>query len=291
MSKLPTTIFLYLMLLSISIISCKKDRSTSEEMAEMNNTGVALNDEIMGLGNFFGNVFSSVVLINVQGGPSTTLMTTELKELLNLTERDNDYFIFNVHQIQTKTPERLSNPMTLEAANKTNQESIDNLTKVIQHFKVQDKRVYVLGIGYGAYLTQELIVREGNDIADKYLLMAGRLDMPEVIAQSFSAGNTGGFIDGKTPFKGAPSTLTEVEKNQNKLLGSLANNRYTVDLAKYNDLTNVTYCYGTTDESFGQLTQNEKALLITRQANLLEWEGGHTETIENLIDIGFSTAF
>ncbi len=262
-----------------------------EEMAEENNTGVALSSEIMALGNFFGNVSSSVVLINVQGGPSTTLMTTELKELLAKTERDNNFFIFNVHQQQTKAPEKLATALTLASANEMNQESIDNIARVIQHFKVQDKKVYVLGIGYGAYLTQELIVREGNNIADSYLLMAGRLDMPEVIAQSFSEGNTGGFINGKTPFTGAPSTSTEVEKNQNKLLGSLANNRYTVALAKYNDLTNVTYCFGTEDESFGQLSQNERALLITRQANILEWEGGHEETIENLLDMGFSTAF
>ena len=278
-------------MLCVSILSCKKDRITEEEVIETNNSGIALNDEIMGLGNFFGNVFSEVILVHVQGGPSTALMTTELKELLALTEKDNDYFIFNVHQQQTKKPEKLATPMTIETASKTNQESIDNLTKVIQHFKVQNKKVYILGIGYGAYLTQELIVREGNDIADKYLLMGGRLDMPEILSQSFSEGNTGGFINGKTPFVGAPSTLTEVEKNQNKLLGALANNRYTVALAKYNDLTNLTYCFGTADESFGQLSKNEQALLITRQANVLEWEGGHIETIENLLDEGFSTAF
>lgn len=291
MSKLPKTILLYLCLLSILVLSCKKDRISEEEVAEMNNNGIELNAETMSLGTFFGNVFSGVVLVNVQGGPSTSLMTTALKELLTLTNKDNDYFIFNVHQAQTKTPEKLATAMTLESANKTNQESIDNLAKVIQYFKLQDKRVYVLGIGYGAYLTQELIVREGHDIADKYLLMAGRLDMPELISQSFSEGNTGGFIDGKTPFKGAPSTLTEIEKNQNKLLGSLAKNQYTEALAKYNDLTNITYCFGTADESFGQLTQNEKALLITRQATILEWDGGHVETIENLLDKGFSTAF
>jgi len=291
MRKLPTTFLLYLSLLCILALSCKKDRVIDEEMSEVNNTGVALNEEIMALGNFFGNVSSSVVLINVQGGPSTALMTTELKELLTLTERDNSFFIFNVHQQQTKAPESLATPMTVESANEMNQASIDDLTQVIQHFKVQDKKVYVLGIGYGAYLTQELIVREGNDIADSYLLMAGRLDMPEIIAQSFSEGNTGGFINGETPFTGAPSVSTEVEKNQNKLLGSLANKRYTVALAKYNDLTNVTYCYGTADESFGQLSQNERALLITRQANILEWDGGHIETVENLLDMGFSIAF
>jgi len=290
MSKLSITSIFYLIILSALMLACRQDRD-SDTAAAVNNTGIALSSEVMDLGNFFGNVTSSVILINVQGGPSTSLMTTEFRELLTLTDRDNDFFIFNLHQVQTKTPEVLAAPMTLEMVNAINQESVDNLAFVIQYFKEQDKLVYVLGIGYGAYLTQELIVREGNDIADNFLLMAGRLDMPEIIWQSFEAGNTGGFIGGATPFTGAPSILTDTEKNQNKLIGNLAQNRYTEELSQFSDLTNVTYCFGTADESFGKLSQNEQALLITRQANLLEFEGGHLETIENLLDMGFLVAF
>ncbi|MFK7981275.1 MAG: hypothetical protein AB8G86_14920 [Saprospiraceae bacterium] len=51
------------------------------------------------------------------------------------------------------------------------------------------------------------------------------------------------------------------------------------------------YCFGNLDESVGRLTQNEQALLITRQANLLEFDGGHQETIEGLLDEGFEMAF
>ena len=291
MSKLPIKFFCLAISLFFILAACRKERVSEAESEEMNNTGIALNAEIMGLGNFFGNVFSEVVLINVQNGPSNTLATNDLRELLQLTERDNDFFVFNLHQQQTLEPNQFTNDITFEAAKTANQKSVDILTQAIQYFKAQDKKVYVLGIAYGAYLVQELLVREGTTIADQYLLMASRLDMPNLIWEAYSQGNTGGFIDGNTPFTGAPSTLAPTEKNNNKLFAGLAYKRYTVELAKYNNLTNVTYCFGSMDESVGRLTQNEQALLITRQANLLEITANHQATIEGLIDQGFEMAF
>ena len=278
------------LLVFLCLTACRRER-TSEASEEMNNGGIALNAEIMGLGNFFGNVLSDVVLINVQEGPSSTLATTELKELFSLTERDDNYFIFNLHQQQTLNEEAFINEISNEEAKRATQKSVDMLVQTIQYFKEQVKKVYVLGIAYGAYLVQELLVRENTSIADKYLLMAGRLDIPAIIWQSFSEGNTGGFINGTTPFTGTPSTLTAVEKNHNKLFAALAEKRYTVELAKYNDLTNLTYCFGLQDEVMGQLSQNEQALLITRQANLLEIDANHQATIEGLLEEGFAIAF
>ena len=291
MRKSPIRLFIYAILLFSLLFSCRRERAVEEESAAMNNAGVALNAEMMRLGTFFGNVFSEVVLINVQNGPSSTLATNELKELLQLTDRDNDFFVFNLHQQQTLKAEQFTNEITFEAAKNANQKSVDILVQAIQYFKSQDKKVYVLGIAFGAYLVQELLVREGTNLADQYLLMASRLDMPDLIWESFSEGNTGGFIDGSTPFTGAPSTLTTTEKNHNKLFAGLAYKKYTVELAKYDDLTNVTYCFGHLDESVGRLTQNEQALLITRQAKLLTFDGGHQATIEGLIDEGFEVAF
>lgn len=291
MSKLSLKLFLLVAIFFFLTTACRRERVSEMGLEEMNNTGIALDAEMMRLGSFFGNVFSDVVLIHVQNGPSASLATNELRDLLNLTDRDNDFFVFHLHQQQTLQTEQFATEISFEAAKNANQKSVDILTQAIQYFKAQDKKVYVLGIAFGAYLVQELLIREGTDVADNYLLLAGRLDMPDLIWESFSEGNTGGFINGTTPFTGAPSTLTPLEKNHNKLLAALAFKRYTIELAKYNDLTNVTYGFGTLDESVGRLTQNEQALLITRQANLLTFEGGHQATIEGLIDQGFEVAF
>ena len=115
--------------------------------------------------------------------------------------------------------------------------------------------------------------------------------MPDLVWRSLSEGNTGGFINGTTSFTGSPSTLTDAEKSINKIVAGFAHKRYTEELAKYNDLTDLTYCFGTLDEKVGALTQNEQALLITRQANILQMETGHAETLLALIDEGFELAF
>lgn len=292
MRKVLVKLLLFSTAFFLLTTACRRRVLSPEEEAEaMNNSGVMLNSETMQLGNFFGNVFSNEILIHVQGGPFTELKTNDLKDLLTKTDRANNFFIFNLHQTQTLEPQEFVDEISFGKAKTNNQRSVDFLQEVIQYFKAQERKVYVMGTGFGAYLVQELLVREGTDVADRYLIMGGRLDMPELVWQSFSEGNTGGFIDGTTPFTGAPSTLTATQKNLNKLVAGLAFKRYTEELAQYHDLTNVTYCYGTKDESFGQLTQNERALLITRQANLLDFEGGHQTAIEELLDTGFEVAF
>ena len=291
MRLLSSKLLFLVFFITLSFLSCKKEARPIEEEQAMNNDGIALNTEMMRMGNFFGNVFSNIVLIHVQGGPFLELKTTEFRELLEQTNRDNDFFIYNIHQQQTFDPSIINNAIDFSTAKSIDQQSVDMLARAIQFFKAQDRKVYLFGTSFGAYLIQELIAREGKDVADSYLLLAGRLDMEEIIWQSFSEGNTGGFIDGKTPFTGAPSTLTTSEQNLNKLFAGLAYKSYTQELAKYDDLPEITYGYGTLDEAIGQLTQNERALLITREANLLEAEEGHDAAIASLIDIGFEMAF
>ena len=50
-------------------------------------------------------------------------------------------------------------------------------TLPIEHFKAQDKQVVVVGHSYGAFLTARYLWRKGPGAADRYLIMAGRLDM------------------------------------------------------------------------------------------------------------------
>lgn len=291
MRELNTKLFPFLLLFVVLIIGCRKERVSEAESEEMNNTGVMLNPEMMRLGTFFGDVFSEVVLIHVQAGPKTELQTPALKDLLENTEREQSFFIYNIHQIQTLSPEKISSEITFEEAKALNQESVDMLAKAVNYFQAQNKKVYVLSNTYGSYLTQELILREGPDIADKYLLMAGRLDIPNIIWQAQSEGNTAGFIGGNTPFTGEPSTLSITDRNLNKLIAGLSFKRYTQALAKYDDLSTVTYCFGTQDEEVGSLTQNEQALLKTRRAKVLELGVGHQAAIEGLLDEGFRVAF
>ena len=274
-------------LILLFIFSCKKDRTIEND--ETLNNGIMVSSEIMQLGNFFGDVFSDVVLVNTQGGPVRELVTSEFRALLELTDRDEDFFIFNVHQAQTLAPSLFVEEISFEAAKMADQESVDILAKVVRYFKEQDKKVYVLGISFGAFMAQELIRREGPEVVDKYLIMAGRLDMDELIWKSFSEGNSGGFENGVQPF--TEKETDAIQRNMNKLAAGLGYRRYTTELAQYHDLSGVTYAYGTLDEAVGRLTENEKALLITRKAKILEMETDHSGVIEGLFDEGFKVAF
>ena len=55
--------------------------------------------------------------------------------------------------------------------------SIEILHRVIEHFKAQGKQVVVVGHSYGAFVTARYLWRKGPGAADRYLIMAGRLDM------------------------------------------------------------------------------------------------------------------
>ena len=57
--------------------------------------------------------------------------------------------------------------------------SVEILHRTIEHFKAQGKRVVVVGHSYGAFLITRYLAIEGPDAADRYLIMAGRLDMPD----------------------------------------------------------------------------------------------------------------
>ncbi|MEM6319168.1 MAG: hypothetical protein AAF960_15955 [Bacteroidota bacterium] len=288
----PNVFLRFFALLSFLIcVNCKDDRSVDTEMEEMNNNGIALSTDMMGLGNFFGNVFSETVLIHVQSGPKTELQTPDFRTLLGTIDEDNDYFIFNLHQSQTLDATQLDHPLSDAQITAINQQSIDYLSETIDYFSAQNKTVYVFGTGFGGYLVQAYLLQKGQDQADGFLILGSRLDMPELVANSFREGNDGGFINGVTPFTGSPSTLTTLQTNLNKLFGQLATVTFTRELSKYDDLTLLTYGYGTRDAAFGRLTQNERALLITRQAKVLEFEGTHEETVLGLLEEGFSVAF
>ena len=66
--------------------------------------------------------------------------------------------------------------------------SVEILHRTIAHFKAQGKQVVVVGHSYGAFLTTRYLWRKGAGAADRYLIMAGRLDMPRVVVDGVLEG-------------------------------------------------------------------------------------------------------
>jgi len=270
-------------LITLFIFSCKKDE---KESVQKN----GISQEIKELIYFKGDENSSVVLVNTQGGPQIELATAEFDEILQNVNTSNILRI-NVHQKQTLSPKLFtSNDISFNEAIGYNNETVETLYKVVKYFKDQNKTVYILGISYGAFVVQQLIATKGIDVADKYLIMVGRLDMNEAYWTLFSQGKGGHFTNGGLPI--VPTEQSDVTiRNMYRLAAGIARNRFTQTLNSIPSLSRVTYVYGQIDDQVGKLTNPEIEFLHAKNATVISSNEGHSNTIDNKIVEGFKVAF
>jgi len=281
---IKTTKLIIVFLITLFIISCENGENI--EIVPKN----GISQEIKNLIYFNGDENASVVLVNTQGGPQIALATTEFDEILENVNTSNILRV-NVHQKQTLSPSLFtSNDISFNDAIGYDTETVETLYKVVKYFKDQHKTVYVLGISYGAFVTQQLIATKGIDVADKYLIMVGRLDMNEAYWTRFSQGKGGAFTNGDLPI--IPSEQPDVTiRNMYRLAAGIAKNRFTQILNSIPSLSKVTYVYGKTDNQVGKLTDSEIQFLQSKNATVISGNGGHSNTIDNKIVEGFRIAF
>ncbi len=281
-----TTNLILIAFLSIFIYSCSND-----DDGQPTDVIKELPQDIKDLIYFTGDEKASTVLISVPGGPSTEF-GTDLVDYISATFNTTDILNVTVHQAQTINPDIVSgNDITLDQAVTFNTESIETLFKVIKYFKDQDRVVYVLGVSFGAFITQELIAKNGIDSADKYLIISSRLDMNDVIWQGAAEGREGGFENGITPIVKEEPDPNVMERNLNRIFAGLVKNRYTQLFNPITDLSSLTYIYGTTDDAVGSLTAEEVKFLESRNTNIIAGNGNHDDTFFGFIAQGFNEAF
>ena len=271
---------------TVSTLSCSND--------DDNPSSPSFNDisqEIKDLIYFSGDENASTVLINVQAGPAIVLdeeLVDDLSGFLSI----RGILTVNVHQAQTLNPSILqNNDITLDQAIDFNAQSVETLYQVIKYFKDEGRTVYVLGLSFGAFITQELIAQKGINVADKYLIITGRLDMNDVFWQALAEGRTGDFENGITPILNSEPEDNGFGRNEARLFAGLIMNRYTEEFSSIESLSNVTYIYGATDEAVGSLTAEEVQFLESKNTNILTGNGGHDEPFVGFIEQGFSEAF
>lgn len=236
--------------------------------------------ELSNLGYSFGNPESQVVIVNTQGGPLPKLLTTQFKDFfVGMGKIDPvKVFVINVHQVQTLHPELFNKEeIPFDKIIEYNKESTKILNDIVLYFKSQNKTVYVTGFSIGAFACADLLAEYGN-IADRYLLMVGRLDMTEKVWKAFSEGHYAEFKDDGMevviPRSNESEPSTVLEKNLSKIAAGFGHKRYT-KLLENVDLSNVIYYYGKKDQNVGRLTQKEIEFLKSKKVNLVTKEGGH----------------
>jgi len=231
-----------------------------------------LYSEISKLASFQGMPESDIVIINTQGGP-----VHELDDYLmfNIMRSTNtlDLLYVNVHQAQTQNKSLFEEKdISFEKAKEYDDKSIENLITVINYFKKHtNKKIYVLGISFGAFVVQGLIVKHGVDDADGYFAIVGRLDIEEKFWKGFSEGKNG-YFKFKRNNKYRISLSKEkdaLSRNMNRLAAGLGYKRYTKELQKVDNLSKLTYIYGGKDDKVGKLTEKEISFLTSKKANVI----------------------
>lgn len=283
----PIRIGIAVIAAALTLAACSSSTSsgqTTTTPTEAGSTTQVTDTDLRSTFQAIGNPDADVVIVNTQGGPTTELFTDELAGMVGSSD-PQDAYVVTVHQAQTIDPSRfIEADIDFEAAKAADTESVRMLADVVDHFTAQGKKVFVVGISFGAFMAQDLLATYGNQ-ADGYLIMVGRLDMPESVWSEFSQGRTVGFVDGvevvPVPIEdaGMGAGSPEGDRNMARLAAGLGHKRYTELLAEA-DLSNVVYVYGNTDEHLGRLTQDEIDLLIERGAEVVASPGGHGEAVD-----------
>ncbi|WP_242204926.1 alpha/beta hydrolase [Aestuariivivens insulae] len=269
---------LVLMFIAIFISSCSKD-----DLKTQRDNVTQLPNDVTKLYVEKGNTKSNKVILYSNGGPDSKLSTDYFDDL-NFSEFHEVY----VHQTNTYNKRvivGLNENLTFERAIKEDQVSVKILYRVIEHFRKQGKEVYVVGHSFGAVLIPSLIA-EYKPKVKKYLIMAGRLDFPDLVWQGFRDRKSYIFKEGVTPTpENFSSDISEVEKKESyakfRLQAGFGKNRYT-QLLKDIDLSNVIYAFGEKDEAVGRLTNKEINFLTTHKATVYKVpDGSHSSMFES----------
>jgi len=285
LNRLSLANTILIVVIAIATLSCSKNDDDPP---------VSFNEipqEIKDLIYFRGDEKAPTVLIAVPGGPSTELATGIVDDLAQDISSPGILTI-TVHQAQTLNPNILEgNDITLDQAINFNAESIETLYQVIEYFKDEGRTVYVAGISFGAFVTQEFIAQKGIDAADDYLIITGRLDINDAMWQGLAEGKNAFFENGVTPIVDDEPFVDAFNRNEAKMFAGLVMNRYTEQFNTIESLSNITYIYGETDMAVGRLTVEEVAFLQLKNANILSGNGGHDVPFEDFLKQGFREAF
>ncbi|SIO13531.1 hypothetical protein [Algoriphagus halophilus] len=228
-------------------------------------------DSIKNLGYSVGNIQSDTVIIFSQGGPSFTLDTWRFAKLKDIV---GNYLWVNVKQGQMLNPNPFENKeLTFEDLKNFERQSQKNLYEVVQFFKSQNKKVFLIGGSGGGFLISRLIATYGN-IADGYVITTSRLDMNDEMWKPRLKGERTLFkSDGKTIYLGNPPT-TVLDKNINLFQAAGVDRKLTKELGQ-TDLSNVIFLYGKTDNRVGALSDHEIHFLQSHGALVIASNGGH----------------
>ncbi|PCE64076.1 hypothetical protein [Sediminicola luteus] len=239
-----------------------------------------------------GQKESDTVLIICQGGPSDSLgIIAKGKTPYRYIPNYNSYNIAYLHQAQTYDPAIFSKDFTLREAEKAIEHTAEKLHRATVYFKNRDKTVVVIGNSFGAYIIPKTLT-DFPALADRYVVLAGRLTDPDPIVKQHVKGYNGEYLeDGLTYVPEdehadlSEYSASEIQAYRAKQLlkAAIGQVDYTQTLSD-KDLSKWTYFYATNDTHVGRLTEAEIAFLESHGARVYPTSDGHYEVLYRFID-------
>ena len=225
------------------------------------------------------NPDADTVWIFEQGGPAHEISNDVLFAFLRFRGHE-DIHLVQAHQTLTLNPRLAARHARLSLANLQAEVdvSVEVLRRVVDHFKAQDKRVVVVGYSYGSFLVARYLALHGPDGADRYLLMAGRLDMPPKFVNGALAGMIYHFPNAVDPELSDRRPTTDRESIKLRIAGATFRDRYTERLSG-TDLRKAIYVYATADTVVGRLAEPELRFLQKNEATVIPGEGANHYTL------------
>lgn len=282
-------------ILMVVSFSCKTDnKQLKVDEQEFNYAQTTLPGDTTQLWIEHGKLNSDTVLLICQGGPARNLTFSEHgKTSYRYIPEYSNYRIAYVHQAQTLNSEifNYQEEFTLEMAEKEVENTTEILHRALHYFKSREKRTVVIGNSYGAYIVLNYL-SEKPSLADKYVIVAGRLDDDPKILEQHLRGYNGHFaLDGTTYIPESEQedlnnySAAELKEYRVKQLlkGAIGRPRYSNALAN-KDLSNITFFYATNDQNVGRLTESELTFLTSKNVEIFETNTGHSETLYRFID-------
>ena len=233
-----------------------------------------------------GNPGADEVWLFSQGGPRNALGDgLDLQDFPGYANR----ILVNVHQAQTLNPDLYTDKRltSFERVQAEMDVSVEILHRVIRHFKSRGKKVVVFGHSFGALTVTRYLALKGPAAADRYVIMAGRLEMEQQLVD-----NRLDYLNGKPKgiytFEYDSNSRKTAKHNPNLqpadraselgmvFQGIQARHRYT-ELLKNMDLSKVLFAYGTRDRRTGSLDAAEESFLRSRGATVHAVSTGDTD--------------
>lgn len=232
----------------------------------------------------FGNAGSDTVWIFEQGGPVYELdgrWQAILRSIPAFAEVLDTVQVAQAHQVQSLNPGLASRheELPFEDVQAEVDVSVEILDRTIRHFRSQGKQVVVIGFSYGAFVTARYLWRKGPDAADRYVMVAGRLDMPQKVVDAFRNRMAYYFPDAVNPQPAsdpvpADQPYRDQELMRRRIMAATGHERYTERLAGV-DLSKVIYAYGIGDTRVGRLSDAELQFLNSKGSMIIPVQADH----------------